>query len=397
MSGWALLWIVVVAGAETLPATLPAGSYSPRDENRTLRMPDDKARELRDDAFARARVWRQPSLPIGQADLFNNPRGVGSFHRNAQVACKFLPKVVSGKSPKFQCVLPDGRVLRIKYGPNPEVRTEVAASRLLEALGFGADRVYAVSKVRCFGCPEDPFAMLSCVSSPLAEVKKDCVPLYGAEGPAGEIDVKVDYGKYTDFDAVAIEQQMSGQTIEADGRRGWEWSELAKVDASRGGATHAERDALRLMAVVLNQWDNRSDNQRLVCLPGGDSRKKDGSCSAPFAFMHDVGGTFGRVGASKDERKLDLEGWESVRVFKDDSSCRVRIESPPLHGATFDEVAISEKGRLFLANLLAQLSERQIRGLFLGARFPADERSWTSAFLDKVRQIVERPPCPTES
>ena len=38
---------------------------------------------------------------------------------------------------------------------NGEVYAEVAATRLLWALGFGADRVYPVTVV-CKGCPEFP-------------------------------------------------------------------------------------------------------------------------------------------------------------------------------------------------------------------------------------------------
>lgn len=398
MSSWPLLCALLTAApptsVERLPATLPSGSYTPRVESRTLRMPEEKARDLRDDAFTRAQVWSTPAVPVGQADLLNNPTGEGSFRADDEVACKFLPKLVSGRSPKFQCVLPDGRVLRVKYGANPEVQTEVAATRLLEALGFGADRVYAVKKVRCFGCPDDPFTLLTCISSQFAAVKQDCLRLYGKEGPKGKIELKVDYGKYSDFDNVAIEQQKQGQDIAVGESEGWEWSELAKIDAPRGGATRAERDALRLMAVFLNHWDNRSDNQKLLCLPGGSSSADDGSCAAPFAFMHDLGGTFGRVGGAKDERKLDLEGWKSVRIWKDDATCRVEIESPAFHGATFGEVRISEDGRRFLADLLGQLEGRQIRGLFVGARFPADERYWAAAFEDKVRQIAARPPCP---
>jgi hypothetical protein len=399
MSFRVLLWTLVAAAPQTaadrLPATLPPGSYTPRVESHTLSMPAERARDLREDAFSRATVWHEPALPVGKADLLNNPPGEGSFEINDEVACKFLLKPVGGTSPKFECVLQDGRVLRVKYGPNPEVQTEVAATRLLEALGFGADRVYAVKRVRCFGCPEDPYTLLTCISSPSALVKKDCVRRWGKEGPTGEIEISIDYGKYSDFDNVAIEQRLKGQAIVAGKSEGWAWSELDKIDAARGGATEAERDALRLMAVVLNQWDNRSDNQRLLCLPGGASPANDGSCSAPFAFMHDVGATFGRVGVGgKDERKLDLEAWRSVRIWKEDATCLVEIESPALHGATFEEVRISEAGRRFLANLVGQLEEQQMRALFVGARFPADERHWAAALRDKVSQIVERPPCP---
>jgi hypothetical protein len=394
---WALLVAVPLTASEKLPATLPAGSYTPAKIRGDFPLPPDKASALRDQALARAAVWRQPAIPIPSVDLLNNPPGEGSFERTAELACKFLPKTVTGKSPKFQCVLPDGRVLRVKYGPNPEVRTEIAATRLLEALGFGADRVYAVNRVRCFGCPKDPFELLSCISSPLAGVKQVCVDRYGTLKTDGKIELKIDYTQYSDFDEASVEQLLEGQMIAVGEKEGWSWSELDKIDPSRGADARAERDALRLMAVLLNHWDNRPDNQRLVCLQGEASTTTNGVCPAPFAFIHDLGGTFGKVGGEKAERKRDLEGWRSVAIWKDPAKCVVEIEAPRLHGATFGKVRISEAGRRHLAGLLTQLSEEQVRGLFLGARFPAEDRDWAVAFQEKVKQIAERPPCPSIS
>ena len=279
----------------------------------------------------------------------------------------------------------------------------MAATRLLETLGAGADRVYLVKTLRCFGCPEDPHEMLKCISSPLVEVRRTCQPKYGEPTPDGGLKLKVDSTKYVDFGPVAIERRLEGQAIETQDQTGWGWDELEKLQFTGRGATRAERDALRLMAVFLNHWDNKSDNQRLMCLPG--PVRSDGYCVKPFAYLHDGGGTFGWVGGeSKQERKLDVEGWRSVPIWDDPRTCRVSIKSPALHGATFGEATISETGRRFLAERLSALSERQIRDLFEGSgftRFPGaseasrDVDQWVSAFADKVRQIAEREPCRT--
>ena len=78
-----------------------------------------------------------------------------------------------GKSPKFHCllmsynnstakweVLKDSkgktRKIKVKYN-NGEVYAEVIAARLLRALGFGADLMYPVMQVSCFGCTIDPW------------------------------------------------------------------------------------------------------------------------------------------------------------------------------------------------------------------------------------------------
>jgi len=348
-------------------------------------MPEGRASELREDALARAKVWRQPAVPIDQVDLLANPPGDDSFHFSDEVVCKFHPEKVGGATRKFNCILAGGEVIRVKYGRNPEVRTEVVVTRLLEALGFGADRMYVVRKVRCFGCPEDPFKVLSCVYSPSEQVRKECQPLYVKKTEKGKSELNLDYAKYTDFDMVALERRMEGKGIEVKDVEGWKWSELEKIDPARGGATRAEIDALRLMAALVNNWDTKAGNQRLICLPGGEGA--DGSCTRPFALMQDVGGTFGR-------EKLDLEAWRAIPIWKDAGSCVVEIESPPLHSATFRDVAISESGRRFLAGLLTQLSEKQVKDLFIGGRAPGQEDNWAQAFQEKVRQIAQREPCP---
>jgi hypothetical protein len=388
--------------ANQLPVVLPAVGFEPLPVDHDLKMPAAEASDLRDDALARAKVWLEAG-PIADADLRGNPPGPGSFATTDEVVCKFHPVESSGRTAKFECVFEGGEVLKVKYGRNPEVHTEVAASRLLAALGAGADRMYLVKTVRCFGCPADPHALLTCISSPLEAILKDCKPIYGKTNSSGEYTLTLDYGKYVDFPIAAIERRMEGKAIRARADQGWGWVELDEAQRARRGATRAERDALRLLAVILNNWDNRSDNQRLLCLPGGYVAG-GAKCSLPFAYMHDVGGTFGRVGGdSKEERKLDVEGWSAVPVWKDPSKCVVTIASPLLHGATFGEATISETGRRLLADRLGQLSENQLRDLFEGARFADYEAAsaaskdvgrWVIALQAKVRQVVERAPCP---
>ena len=81
------------------------------------------------------------------------PRDRGAFAPMATINCRHVEKDTSGKTPKFTCLM-GGDELKVKYGrDNGEIYAEVAASRLLWALGFGADRVYPV-RVICTGCPE---------------------------------------------------------------------------------------------------------------------------------------------------------------------------------------------------------------------------------------------------
>lgn len=335
----------------------------------------------RDAALASARVWREPDVPVSEARFSANPPG--GWQPTEDVTCRFVFEPVGGMTPKFDCQLPDGQVVKVKYGrANEELYTEVAATRLISALGFGSDRMFVVRSVRCAGCPSFPYVALQCLSR--TGLRRPCALAALA------------YGQDLSFQHVAIERRLPGATIEAHDGQGWAWYELDKIDPARGGSARDDVDALRLLAVFLAHWDNKSNNQRLVCLPGGE--RPDGSCATPFAIMHDVGGTFGPA-------KLDLYNWRKYPVWADAQSCKVSMKALPFQGATFPDAQISEGGRRKLLSLLEQLSSAQIEELFTASRMTEydavslesrNAKLWARTFQDKIRQIREAGPCPVQ-
>jgi len=87
-------------------------------------------------------------------DLRRGPSRSGGPDPGDTIHCDFVDRAFDGESPKFACVLPDGEEVKVKFGEtNAEVPGEVAATRLLWALGFGADTMFPV-RVVCRGCPE---------------------------------------------------------------------------------------------------------------------------------------------------------------------------------------------------------------------------------------------------
>jgi len=322
-------------------------------------------------ALRSARVWHEPSRPIPSADLGANPEGPAAFRVDENVPCTFRLHPSVGWTVKFDCALASGEDVKVKYGRNSvEVFGEVAATRLLSALGFGADRMYVVGSVKCRGCPLHPYPKI-----PILDALR--------ENPGREVT----------FEMAVIERKVPGRPIRGAESTGWAWYELDRIDPAAGGSSRAEVDALRLMGVFLEHWDNKAGNQRLVCQDEGGSGPE---CAKPLAYLQDVGQTFG-------PRAVDLDGWSGARIWADAATCRVDMKGLPYQGATFGEAHISEAGRSFLGGLLRQLSHAQIVALFQGARFPAylrqSERgrnleNWAAAFEDRVRQIVDRPPCP---
>jgi hypothetical protein len=334
----------------------------------------------RDAALVSARVWRAPAIPIHQANLGDNPSDEGSPVA-AEIGCRFSLQKVGGTTPKFYCTLDSGETVKVKYGRwNPELAGEVAATRLLRALGFPADRMYVTSSVRCRGCPAFPFIALKCIERT------------GATGPC---TIGANAAHEVIFPGAVIERTLDGRKIEATTDQGWSWFELDRLDPARGGSPRAEVDALRLVAVLLAHWDNKGPNQRLVCPVGQD--RADGSCAAPLLVVQDLGATFGPL-------KVDLHNWRRVPMWEDRAACRAGMKTLPFGGATFGSHRISEEGRQFALKLLRPLTWSQLSALFSTSGVTGfdhvtgeahDPDAWVTAFMAKVDQIAAGAPCPT--
>jgi hypothetical protein len=355
--------------------SLPAGDFTPRKSlDWTLSGTDADA--LRRDALRRAAV-RLPERVGTQFAVAHESNAPSDM-----VTCRFLRAIPTGTSAKFDCVLEGGEIVKIKYSRNPEIQAEVAATRLVSALGFGADRVDVVPQLRCYGCPRFPFLTMQLLSARLVD---------HVIGQHGYDD------RYTDFTWVALERKFPAPAIETATKSGWAWWEL-----QNSTAPPSEVDALRLLAVFLAHWDNKAENQRLVCLDdrpaeasvaSGFSRK---TCEHPFALIQDLGATFG-------PSKVNLARWREFSVWSDRSTCRVSMRRLPFEGGTFPDVTISEGGRTLLGRQLAALSDADVRDLFDAARFPdyhsatddsRDLDAWTRAFRFRVDQILTAGPCP---
>lgn len=341
--------------------------HAPMRRERTVSMRE------RADAIARAQVWHAPKTAIGRAVLG------ADRHAPSMIECRFRLEDYGGTTPKFDCLLPSGKEWRVKYGPGGEVPAEAAATRLLSALGFGADAVTLVERLRCYGCPNEPFVTAKLVEATHAQ------PLY--ERISNE-------DSYEDFEWVAVEQKFAASPIETDSQKGWAFFELDSVDPSKGGAPRAHVDALRLLAVFLAHWDNKAENQRLVCL--SETWPQGTTCPEPFLLLQDVGSTFGPT-------RVDLAAWQAAAIWEDRRACKVSMADLPYGGGTFGPTRVSERGRRFLARLLEQLTDAQLTDLFADARFdkprsllnrtsPVPE--WVRAFKARVQAISEGPPCP---
>jgi hypothetical protein len=341
---------LALSGCAHLKSLAPGESLTPQE---------------RHEAIGRAGVWSPTDIP--SVDLKAGPDAKGAFAFDEWVACEYKEKDLSGHSPKFACETAPGHGVKVKYGAdNAEVFGEVLSTRLFWALGFAADPMYPV-RVRCHGCPKDPWA-----SPEMA-------------------------GAVAEFDPAAIERKLPGRAMETWVDSGWKWSELDEVGPDAGPGARAERDALKLLAAFVQHSDNKAANQRLLC-PKSEEVGKTG-CRRPVLMVSDLGLTFGHGGLrNRDGDSVNLANWTREPLWKDRPRCVAQLKRS--FTGSLGNPQVSEAGRAFLAGLLVQLSDAQLRDLFETARMerhhpakhapPASVDQWVNAFKVKRAEIVDQ-------
>jgi len=339
-----VLFSVIMCGVTTAVASVASSTA------------DYVSGDARRDLIRRAQVWSPTVIPT--VDIRIGPQDGRGFQPEETVSCTYVRRAQSGNSPKFHCRLDDASVVKVKYGPdNAEVYAEVMATRLLWALGFAADAQYPVTVV-CNGCTADPWMR--------PETRKGAGNFYPA----------------------MIERPFVGAVIETREDSGWSWPELDLVDEEEGGAPIAHRDALKLLAVLMQHSDNKPEQQRIVCLDG-----KRTDCASPVLYLHDVGLTFGE--ANRFNRRsiggVNLQKWSAAGIWKDRERCIGNLKKSAT--GTLTNPRISEAGRAFLASLLVQLTDQQLRDLFDVGRVVLREPNtsiddWVQTFKRKRDDIV---------
>jgi endonuclease YncB( thermonuclease family) len=215
-------------------------------------------------------------------------------------------------------------------------------------------------RVACAGCPENPFE------------KPQALPR----------------STITTFDPATIDFKADGDTIETKPDEGWSWDELDLVDERAGGASKTQRDALMLLAVLMQHSSNKAINQRIVCV---DPPK----CSQTVMMISDVGKTFGRASAFNKDRisSVNFSEWSQQPVWNTDHGCIGDL--PHSWSGTMHDPQVGEAGRKFLADLLVQLTDQQLHDIFEVARFTERDPSatvddWVRVFKHKRDEIVNR-------
>lgn len=284
-----------------------------------------------DAAFAPV-LWRDPG-PVGKRDLF---WGAGSEARAPRPPFTFVEEEFSGKNPKI--VVKDGRgqTWDVKFGE--EAHSEIAANRLVWALGYFVEQQYFVREGTIAGATRLERA-----------------------------------GEHVSRDG-AFRNARFRLRDPATPRTDEEWT--LKENPFVGTK---EMSGLHILMTMVNNWDiDGARNNKVLRAPAGNGRAER------WFLVSDLGATFGRMGGGRvtDHSKWTLDHFRRERFIEKVSGGMLDLAYDG-YDSDIDRVPL-EHARWF-AGLVTQLTETQLRRAFEAAGASAAETDgYTAKLLEKI-------------
>jgi hypothetical protein len=278
-------------------------------------------------------LWTDPGA-IASRDLF---WGMGGEARVPQGPFIFVEENSSGTQPKIVVTDVNGVTWDVKFGP--EARAEIAASRLVHALGYFVEEHYLVDS-----------GLIDRANS--------------LERARGHIDASGSF-------AYARFSRRDPNIVETDE----EWTFHQNPFVGR-----KELSGLLILMTMLNNWDIRgaanNDVVRATTATGQEQRY----------LIGDLGATFGRMGGLVSNRsKWRLEDYQAEGFIEKVKDGVLHLDYDGLD-ANIDRVPL-EHARWF-ASLASQLRDDQVRRAFQAAgATPAEVDGFSRRFMEKVREL----------
>lgn len=287
-------------------------------------------------------LWRAPG-DITTRDLFLGPGGAAM--RPDLRRMTFVKQETGGYSTKYRVRDGAGREWVAKIGK--EAQAETAAVRLVWAVGYMTEINYLAP----------------------------CVSIEGAPPPGKDVETCEGGG----FANVRFEARPEGFKRLDE----WKWSENPFVNTK-------ELKGLVVMMSLLNNWDIKDTNNKILYVPGADGRGE------LHYIVSDLGATFGRVKLDAPvlwrirRNRNDPEDYAKDAFLEDVKGGQVYLFYKGKRQDLFDDIRVDEAR--WIAGLLSQLSERQLQDAFRAANYtPAEVRLLTAAVRARIDELAGIP------
>jgi len=269
---------------------------------------------------ARPVLWREPA-DLESRDLFY---GIGGpKHAPRPGTFKFVKEDLDGSNPKYAVRDDSGVKWKIKLGA--EAKPEVAATRLVWAVGYFTDEDYFLPEVRVQDLPGN-----------LHRGQK----LFAPDGAVHDARLK---------------REEKGDAKEG----AWKW----KRDPFTG---ERELNGLRVMMALINNWDVKDDNNLIY-----EKVDEPSGVSEEIYMVKDLGASFGTSGFVRGDRaKGNLESYRHSKFITK---------------TTADDVSFATPARPALVVLVNPLDYvYRVRLRWVGRKIPRSDVKWIGSILARL-------------
>jgi hypothetical protein len=267
---------------------------------------DDKDKSVKKELTGKPVMWREPT-DIENRNLL---LGAGGEEMKPEISrLTFIEQKTGGFSTKYRVKDAKGNEWIAKIGK--EAQTDTAANRLLWALGYETEIAYLVPHAKIEGKGE--------------------------------------------FDNVRLEARPA--SVKRAGNWMWENNPFMNAPEFRG---------LKILMVMLNNWDMKDDNNEILA-PKGDT-----SAEAELRYIiSDLGATFGKTGGFLSRSRNKPSDYVKAEFIKKVNGDVIDFSYSGKNQKLFEGITVADAR--WLSNLLKRLSDDQIKDAFRAANYSAEE------------------------
>jgi hypothetical protein len=251
-------------------------------------------------------MWREPA----NLESRNLLLGAGGDEMKPDISkITFIEDKTGGYSKKYRVKDAKGNEWVAKIGK--EAQTDTAANRLLWALGYETEIAYLIPHLKIDGKGE--------------------------------------------FDNVRLEARPA--SVKRAGNWMWENNPFQTSPEFRG---------LKILMVMLNNWDMKDDNNEILAMRGDTT----GEGELRY-IISDLGATFGKTGGFLSRSRNDVPDFVKAEFIKKVNGEVIDFSYSGKNQKLFEGLTVADAR--WLSNLMKRLSDNQIKDAFRSANYSAQE------------------------
>jgi hypothetical protein len=305
---------------EVKPAPTPTqeATPSPTQEARPAPTQEAKTDKQKEAPSGTPVLWRDPG-DISARNLLHGPGG--EEMKPDLTSITFLEEETGGYSPKFRVRDGAGKIWVAKVGK--EAQPETVAARLVWAVGYVGETNYLVP----------------------------CVQITGAPDPRKEVDRCEGKG----FANVRFEARP--ENVKRHTEWGWTKNPFAGTKEFKG---------LIVMMGLINNWDLKDANNKIVSVPGGETGQDE-----LHYIISDLGATFGKTGNFITHNRNEPKDFAKSKFIEKVERGRVAFSYDGKNTGLFKDITVEEAK--WIGGLLSKLSDKQLEDAFRAANYGTDD------------------------